>query len=97
MYIKGFLNDRLPLLYLSNKSAQIAVKTLSGMTERETISDIVMQGTVWSSSKCTVTMAKLGEISFENPYKYKGKVDITIMGMIDDVISVEECSNKSVI
>ena len=97
MYIKGFRNDRLPLLYLSNKSAQIAVKTSSGMTERETISNIVMQGTVWSSLKCTVTMDKLGEMSYENPYKYKGKVDIPMMGMVDDVISVEKCSNKAVI
>ena len=56
-----------------------------------------MQGTVWGSLKCTVTMDKLGEMSYENPYKYKGKVDIPMMGMVDDVISVEECSNKAVI
>ena len=46
LYEAGLDNDRLNLLYLSNASAQVAVKTAGGITERNTIYNIVMQGTV---------------------------------------------------
>ena len=96
MYMKGFKNDRLSLLYLSNKNANIADKTTSGLSERKNIFNIIMQGTVWSSLECSVTMDKLGEISYEEPYKYKGVVNVPILGMVDDVVSVTKCSNSSV-
>ena len=95
--MNGFQNERPSLLYLSNKSAKIAVKTLSGMTEIETLSDIVMHEIVWSSLKCTVTMDILGEMSYENLHMYKAKVDIPMKGMVDNVKSVEEFSNDTVI
>ena len=89
-------NERLVLLYKSTKNAQIAVKSSSGISERRTIHDIIMQGTVWSSLMCTSTMDELGKISYNDPYKYKGMVDVPIIGMVDDVVSVVKCSNKSI-
>ena len=62
-----------------NATAQLAVKTPSGITERVTINNIVMQGTVWGSIFCTATMDKLGKLKYNNPemlYKYKGNVGV---------------------
>ena len=39
----GFQNDKLPLLYLENQTAQIAIKTAQGYSKRKTIRNIVMQ------------------------------------------------------
>ena len=45
-------------------------------------------------------MDKLAKIFYKNPdlvYKYKKKVDVPVLGMVDDVLSVTKCSNKTVI
>ena len=72
----GLQNDKLPLLFLENSNAQIAVKTPNGISRRETISNIIMQGSVWGSLLCTTTMDKLGQLFYENEdlvYMYKGQ------------------------
>ena len=58
-----------------------------------------MQGTVFGSFLCTVTMDKLGQLVYEHPeltYKYKGVVDTPTLGMVDDVLSVTKCSSDTV-
>ena len=60
LFDAGFQNDKLSLLFLENSSAQIAIKTSSGMSRRTTIQNIIMQGTVWANLCCTVLMDKLG-------------------------------------
>ena len=52
-------NDRLNLLFIMNQSAQVAMKTPHGITERVSILNIIMQGTKWGSLFCTTTMNKL--------------------------------------
>ena len=42
-------------------------------------------------------MDKLAKIFFKNPdpvYKYKEKVDVPVLGMVDDVLSVTKDSKK---
>ena len=58
----GLKNYKFNLLYLMNKTAQVAIKTPWGLTERRTMNNIVMQGTVWGSLFCTGTMDKLGKL-----------------------------------
>ena len=80
LYESGFTNDKLPLLFIANQTAQIAVKTPHGITTRRLIKNVVMQGTIWGSLFCTTTMDKLGRKIYENDeliYKYKNKVDKT--------------------
>ena len=58
-----------------------------------------MQGTVWASFICTVTMDKLGQFMYSHPtltYKYKGVVETPTLGMVDDVLSVQKCSTETV-
>ena len=58
-----------------------------------------MQGTVWGSMLCTASMDKLGQLVYGNKdliYKYKGVVETPTLGMVDDVLSVQKCSNDAV-
>ena len=99
LYDNGLQNDKLPLLFLANRSANIAVKTPTGISRRENIQHVVMQGTVWGSLFCTSTMDKLGKLFYQNQeliYKYKGVVDTPSLGMVDDIMSVQKCSDKSI-
>ena len=44
-------------------------------------------------------MDKLGQIIYNNRdlvYKYKGVVDTPCLGMVDDILSIQQCSSKSV-
>ena len=99
LYKTGFRNDKLPLLFLENQNAQIAVKTPHGISKRISIHNVVMQGTVWGSLFCTTSMDELGKIAYENEdilYKYKNTVSIPSLGMVDDVLSIQKCSMDSV-
>ena len=97
LYECGFTNDKLPLLYKENVDAQVAIKTASGITRRTSVSDVVMQGTVWGSLMCTSTMDKLGKLAYAMPeslYKYKG-VPVPPLGMVDDIIHVSNGENTA--
>ena len=99
LYDSGFCNDKLPLIFLENKNAKIAVKTPTGISNRESINNIVMQGTVWGSIFCTATMDKLGKFVYNNDdlvYKYKGVVDTPTLGMVDDIMSIQKCSQSAI-
>ena len=98
LYDSGLDNDKLPLLFMENSNAKIAVKTSSGLSKRKSIKNIVMQGTVWGSIFCTATMDKLGKLAYANEellYKYKGEVDTPCLGMVDDILSIQKCSSKA--
>ena len=98
LYETGLKNDKLVLLYESNQSANIAVKTSSGETERFIINKTVMQGTVWSGLMCTVTMDKLCKLMLQNEhlmYKYRNKVNVPPLQMVDDIISAVRCGSTA--
>ena len=59
-----------------------------------------MQGTIFGSIICTAVIDKLAKIFYGNKeilYKYKGEVKVQILGMVDDVLAVNKCSNEAVI
>ena len=95
----GLNNDKLPLLFLENLNAQIAVKSFNGKSKRINIKNIIMQGSVWGSLLCTTTMDKLGKVFYDKEellYKYKGEVSVPALCMVDDIMAVQKCSDKSV-
>jgi hypothetical protein len=58
-----------------------------------------MQGTVWSSLLFPASMDKLGQLVYTNSeliYKYKGVVETPTLDMVDDILSVQKCSNSTV-
>ena len=98
LFEAGLQNDKLPLLFLENKNAQIAVKGNGLLSTRKNIKDIIMQGSVWGSICCVVLMDKLGKLAYGNPdilYYYKNLVGIPPLQMVDDVLAIQRCSSKS--
>ena len=49
LYKNGFDNDKLQSLVKENINAMVAVKTKTGTKKLISISDVIMQGTVWGS------------------------------------------------
>ena len=99
LYDAGLKNDKLVLLYNSNLSANIAIKTSSGTTERFNILKTTMQGTVWSGLMCTVTMDKLCQLILQDEhilYKYRDKVMVPPLEMVDDIISAVKCGSTAI-
>ena len=97
LYEAGLQNDKLPLLFLENRNAQVAVKTPGGISHRVNIRNIIMQGSVWGSISCVVLMDKLGKYAYKNKdllYLYKGKVGCPPLQMVDDVLAVQKCSQS---
>ena len=98
LYEAGITNDKLNLLYLTNSSAEIAIKTSTGITNRENISKIVMQGTVWANMFCVVLLDRLGKLVYSDPkllFYYKEEIAIPPLEMVDDVLSVQKCGIES--
>ena len=92
LFEKGFQNDKLCLLHMGNMNAKVAVKIAGGITERFTIGENVMQGTVWGSLTCTCTMDSLAKKMNKVPeklYNYKG-VLIPPLEMVDDILTVTD-------
>ena len=99
LYEAGNRNDRLCLLYMSNKYTQIVIKTSSGKTKQIHIKDKVMQERVWGGLICTTSMDKLCKLVHSDDkllYKYKGRVDVPPLEMVDDIITVSKCGTTAV-
>ena len=97
LYEAGLQNDKLPLFFLENRNAQVAVKTFGGLTEGLNIKDIIMQGSVWGSLCCVALLDKLGKHIYANkelPYYYKGLVGCPPLQMFDDVLAVQTCAKS---
>ena len=85
-------------MFLENRNAQVAIKTPGGISSRVNIRYIIMQGSVWGSLCCVVLMDKLGKLAYSKPdllYMYKGKVGCPPLQMVDDVLAVQKCSERS--
>ena len=98
LYDTGLTNDKLVLIYNSNLIANIAIKTASGTTDRFDIRKIAMQGTVWAGLMCTVSMDKLCKLILQDEqvlYKYRGKVSVPPLEMVDDIISPVNCGSTA--
>ena len=70
------------------------------MTERVNITNLIMQGTVFGSLICTSVIDKLSKILYSDSkllYKYRGEVEVPILGMVDDVLNLATCSEQAVL
>ena len=98
LYEAGLRNDKLPLLFLENVNAQVAVKSNEELSRRIDIKELIMQGSVWGSISCVVLMEKMGKLAYKTPeilYYYKNLVGIPPLQMVDDVLGIQRCSAKS--
>lgn len=61
VYDTNIKNDKLALLYETNKKSEVAVKTPIGMTERNEMKEIIMQGGIFGGIFCALQMDILGK------------------------------------
>ena len=100
LYNAGVKDDKFVLVSNSNKDCQVSIKTPWGsLTERVTLNNIEMQGTVLSNIKCSIQVDTLGKDCItENKgmFKYKGCISIPPLSFVDDVISISNCGVDSI-
>ena len=69
-----------------------------GITQAAKIEKTVMQGDVWGSPACSVSVDSIGKECLRDHkylYHYKGKVHIPPLAMVDDLLCIGECGPKS--
>ena len=62
----GLTNDKLVFHFEEERSANFAIKTSIGITNRTNIENMIMEGTVFGSIICTAVMDKLAKIFYNN-------------------------------
>ena len=98
VYDANIKDDKIALLYESNKTSQVSIKTPVGITERKEIEEVVMQGGVFGGILCSLQNDKVGRESIEtgeNIYKYKNSVHVPSLGFVDDGIGIALCGDES--
>ena len=92
-------DDKLALIFESNRNNFVAVKTAVGLTKCVNIEKIVTQGGTFGPIECSNTMDKVGQKSFiteaNNLYIYKKMVKIPPLGFVDDILTVAKCGTQS--
>ena len=71
------------------------------LTKGVNIHNVEIQGGVWGSLKYATTMDQLKKILIQQEhlkYRYKGdsNIEIVVLGMIDNTLSISKCGNLSV-
>ena len=93
----GMNDDNLVLVYRANKAIQMAVNTPSGLSERQEISDVVLQGDTWGSLLASVQVDSIGkEVEASGlGYQYKDVLPVSLLGLVDDMIGVTDAGYKA--
>ena len=92
-------DDKVALLYESNKKNLVAVNTSVGVTDRVNIPKIVQQGGTWGPCLCSNSVDTLGKKirdRGEATYKYKDTVRVLPLAMVDDINAISKCGIGSV-
>ena len=100
LYEAGMKDDDLAQIYEGNTSNKIAVNTPCGQSERVSMPSIIAQGGSLGVMKCSVQIDKIGKTALEtqehNLLKYKNKIPIPMLSMVEHVLNVAVCGIKSV-
>ena len=99
LYEAGVTDDKLAMIYESNKMNQVAIKTPVGLTDRVALPTIVAQGSSLGPTMASVHTDKIGKEELDSKkylYKYKGEVEVPSLAMVDDVATVAKCGIESI-
>ena len=92
-------NDKIALLYESNRKNLVAVKTAVGLTERVDMPSIVQQGGTWGPLMCSSSMDTIGKKCRdrdEHCYLYKNTAKILPLAFVDDLNGISKCGFDSI-
>ena len=97
IYDVGINDDTFALLHKANQEIHMAVKTPNGLTERQVVKDIVLQGDTFGSILASVQVDSIGkECLKENlSYMYKKVLPVGFLGLVDDIIGITEAGMKA--
>ena len=97
IYDTGVDDDQLVLLYKSNKEINMAVKTANGMSERQIVPEIVLQGDTFGSILASVQVDKIGQDCMDAGYYYlyKNILPVGFLGLVDDIVGITEAGYKA--
>ena len=81
----------------ANHKIYMSVNTPGGLTERQELSDIVLQGDTWGSILASVQVDTIGKACQDSGYgyKYKNILPISLLGLVDDMIGISEVGFKA--
>ena len=99
LYESGIQDEKLAPIHAANKHNLVAVKTPVGLSKREAIEKIVMQGEVTGPGQCSNQIDTYGKECIEESkllYSYKEELGIPPPGQVDDVLAVSCCGSESV-
>ena len=74
------------------------MKTSAGLSDVRTLKNIICQGVPWGNMECGVMVDGFRKQSLNpelEPYRYKGKVPVPLLGMVDDTLMVSESGYKT--
>ena len=89
-------DDKFALLVELERMCEARVKTPVGETDSFTLNEVIMQGSVFSSLKCSISIDSLGRdcLSSEEEtglYSYKGIVSVPPLSVVDDILTITKC------
>ena len=97
IYNTGLKDENLTLIYEANKEIFMAVNTQNGLTHRQLIENSVLQGDTWGSLLASVQVDTIAQECAEAGYnyRYKDKLEVGILGLVDDTIGITEAGHKA--
>ena len=97
IYEAGLQDDNLGLLYKANKEIFMAVNSAGGITERQTLTDIVLQGDTFGSILASVQVDSIGQECAQSGYgyQYKESLSVGMLGLVDDTIGITEAGYRA--
>ena len=97
IYDTGVDDDNLQLLYNANQEINMAVKTANGLSDRQVVNDIVLQGDTFGSILASVQVDKIGQHCMEAGYfyLYKNILPVGFLGLVDDIVGITEAGHKA--
>ena len=93
----GVKDDNFTLLFEANKDIRMAVKTPYGLTDRQMIENVVLQGDTFGSILASVQVDNICKevVASDTGYKYKDILDVSILALVDDLIGITKAGYQA--
>ena len=90
IYDVGINDDNLPLIYKANNDVRMAVNTPNGLTDRQSLKNVVLQGDTFGSILASVQVDSIAKDVEQSGYgyKYKDVLPVSLLALVDDMIGV---------
>ena len=93
----GVKDDNLALIYQANREVKMSVNTRNGLTDRQTLKNLILQGDTLGSILASIQVDKICKDveTLGHGYMYKDTLPITMLAMVDDLVGVTNVGFKA--